>query len=354
MNGQKVRFSLFTGTDPDYNQSKRSIAPHVMGDNREDRVMDVYYIGIDLGGTNVAAGLTDETGRLLGKFSRPTPRGAEAVADAIAQAAREACRAAGIATETARSVGVASPGSIDPAAGVVEHAFNLGLDHVSLAQLVEERLSLPALLENDANAAALGEFAAGAGKPFRSLVAVTLGTGVGSGAVLDGRLFTGFNYAGMEAGHMVTHRGGRECTCGRRGCWETYASATGLIRSTREAMQAHPESGLWRFAPTLETVDGKTAFDAAQAGDAAARGVVEAYTADLACGIINLIHLFQPEVLCVGGGVAKQGDYLLGPVRALADREEFTRDAARRTRICTAELGNDAGIIGAALLPLYR
>ena len=166
MNGQKVRFSLFTGTDPDYNQSKRSIAPHVMGDNREDRVMDVYYIGIDLGGTNVAAGLTDETGRLLGKFSRPTPRGAEAVADAIAQAAREACRAAGIAPETARSVGVASPGSIDPAAGVVEHAFNLGLDHVSLAQLVEERLSLPALLENDANAAALGEFAAGAGKPF--------------------------------------------------------------------------------------------------------------------------------------------------------------------------------------------
>ena len=124
---------------------------------------------------------------------------------------------------------------------------------------------------------------------------------------------------------MVTHRGGRECTCGRRGCWETYASATGLIRSTREAMQAHPESGLWRFAPTPEAVDGKTAFDAAQA-----------------------------EVLCVGGGVAKQGDYLLGPVRALADREEFTRDAARRTRICTAELGNDAGIIGAALLPLYR
>ena len=316
--------------------------------------MSVYYIGIDLGGTNVAAGLTDEMGRLLGKFSHSTPRGAEAVADAITQAAREACRAAGVAVEKVQSVGVASPGSIDPAAGVVEHAFNMGLDHVPLPRLVGERLSLPVLLENDANAAALGEFAAGAGKPFRSLVAVTLGTGVGSGAVLDGKLFTGFNYAGMEAGHMVIRREGRACTCGRRGCWETYASATGLIRSTREAMEAHPESGLWRFAASLDTVDGRTAFDAAQAGDTAARTVVENYTADLACGMINLINLFQPEVLCVGGGVAKQGESLLGPVRALADREEFTRDAARRTRICAAELGNDAGIIGAALLPLYR
>lgn len=316
--------------------------------------MSVYYIGIDLGGTNVAAGLTDETGRLLGRFSRPTPRGAEAVADAIAQAAREACRAAGVAAAAAQSVGVASPGSIDPAAGVVEHAFNLGLDHVPLARLVGERLALPALLENDANAAALGEFAAGAGKAFQSLVAITLGTGVGSGAVLGGKLFTGFNYAGMEAGHMVTHRDGRACTCGRRGCWETYASATGLIRSTREAMEAHPESALWRLAPSPSAVDGRTAFDAAQAGDPAARAVVEEYTADLACGILNLINLLQPEVLCVGGGVARQGETLLAPVRALADREEFTRDAARRTRICAAQLGNDAGIIGAALLPLYR
>ena len=314
----------------------------------------MYYIGIDLGGTNVAAGIVDGGGRLLGQFSRPTPKGAQAVAQAVANAAQEAARRAGVDPAGAQSVGLASPGSIDPAGGIVEHAFNLGLDHVPLAGMVSDLLGLPAVLENDANAAALGEFEAGAGKEARSLVAVTLGTGVGAGAVLDGKLYTGFNYAGMEAGHMVIHRGGRPCTCGRLGCWEAYASATGLISSTRAAMAAHPDSALWTFAPTPEAVDGKTAFDAARTGDPAARAVVEDYVGDLACGIVNLVNLFQPEVLCVGGGVSKQGEALLAPIRAILDREEFTRDGARRTRLCPARLGNDAGIIGAALVPVYR
>ena len=206
---------------------------------------------------------------------------------------------------------------------MVLHAFNLDLDHVPLAEMVSQRLGLPAVLENDANAAALGEFVAGAGIGHKSLVAVTLGTGVGSGAVLGGKLYTGFNYAGMEAGHIVSHRGGRECTCGRKGCWETYASATGLIRSTREAMLAHRDSALWRLAPTLEAVNGKTPFDAAQAGDPAAQRVVEEYVEDLACGLANLINILQPEVVCVGGGICKQGENLLAPVRAVLDREEM-------------------------------
>lgn len=312
------------------------------------------YIGIDLGGTNVAAGLVSERGELLGVHSQPTPRGAEEVADAIAQAAQAACAAAGVGVEEPQSVGVASPGSIDPARGVVEHAFNLGLDHVPLMGMVSDRLGLPALLENDANAAALGEFVSGAGKGYDSLVAVTLGTGVGSGAVLGGKLFTGFNYAGMEAGHMVIHRGGRPCTCGRRGCWEAYASATGLIKSTREAMEAHPDSALWRFAPTLEQVNGKTVFDAAAVFDPPARQVIESYLDDLACGVANLVNILQPQVLCIGGGISRQGEKLLAPIRAYLDREEFTRDGQRRTKICVAQLGNDAGIIGAALVPLYR
>ena len=248
----------------------------------------MYYIGIDLGGTNVAAGIVDGGGRLLGQFSRPTPKGAQAVAQAVANAAQEAARRAGVDPAGAQSVGLASPGSIDPAGGIVEHAFNLGLDHVPLAGMVSDLLGLPAVLENDANAAALGEFVAGAGKEARSLVAVTLGTGVGAGAVLDGKLYTGFNYAGMRT------------------------------------------------------------------GDPAARAVVEDYVGDLACGIVNLVNLFQPEVLCVGGGVSKQGEALLAPIRAILDREEFTRDGARRTRLCPARLGNDAGIIGAALVPVYR
>lgn len=312
------------------------------------------YIGIDLGGTNVAAAVVDESGRCLGQASVPTPRGAEKIADAIAQAAVLACSEAGIAVSDAQSVGVASAGSIDPEGGMVIHAFNLDLHNVPLAGMVSQRLGLPATLENDANAAALGEFVAGAGMGHKSLVAVTLGTGVGSGAVLEGKLYTGFNYAGMEAGHIVIHRGGRPCTCGRKGCWEAYASATGLIRSTREAMEAHPDSALWKVAPTLEEVNGKTPFDAAQAGDMVAQAVLDEYIEDLACGLANLINILQPEVLCIGGGICKQGDNLLKPLQAALDREEFTRDSPRRTKVCVAQLGNDAGIIGGALVPMYR
>ena len=149
--------------------------------------MAVYYIGIDLGGTNVAAGMVDGEGRLLAKASVACPRGAEPIADAIAQAARLAAEKAGVEVSQARSIGLASPGNIDPEGGVVLHAYNLELDHAPLADLVSRRLGLPALLENDANAAALGEFVAGAGMGRKSLVAVTLGTGVGSGAVLGGK-----------------------------------------------------------------------------------------------------------------------------------------------------------------------
>ena len=315
----------------------------------------MYYIGIDLGGTNVAAGVTDREGKLLGTASIPCPRGAEAIADAMAQAARLSAEKAGIPLAECASVGVASPGSIDPAQGMVFHAFNLDLHNVPLAQMVSDRLGgIPTLLENDANAAALGEFVAGAGKGKNSLVAITLGTGVGSGAVLEGKLYTGFNYAAFEAGHTVIHRGGRPCTCGRKGCWEAYASATGLIRSTREAMEAHPESALWKLAPTLDAVNGKTPFDAAQAGDAVAQAVLDEYIEDLACGLANLINILQPEVLCIGGGICGQGENLMAPLRAALDREEFTRDAAKRAQVCIAQLGNDAGIIGGAMVPLYR
>lgn len=314
----------------------------------------MYYIGIDLGGTNVHAGLVNEKGELLGQVNIPTPKGVDAVADAITQAAHLSADQAGVALSDVRSAGLASAGSIDPENGMVLHAWNLGLDHVPLARMVSERLEMPTLLENDANAAALGEFVAGAGRGYRSLAAVTLGTGVGCGAVLDNKLFTGFNYAGMEAGHMVIHRGGRPCTCGRRGCWEAYASATGLIRSVRDAMEAHPDSALWRFAPTPEAVNGKTVFDAAEAEDATAQAVLDDYLGDLACGIVNLINILQPEVLCIGGGISRQGEKLLRPLREALDREEFTRDSPRRTRLCVAKLRSEAGVIGAALVPVYR
>ncbi|MEG2119456.1 MAG: ROK family glucokinase [Pseudoflavonifractor sp.] len=313
------------------------------------------YLGIDLGGINVAAAVVDERGTILASSKRATPRGAEAVADAMAQTGRQAAERAGCALEDLACVGIGSPGTIDPVAGVVEYWSNLDFRHVPLAAMLTERLGRPVLLENDANAAALGEYAAGAGRGSASMVAITLGTGVGGGAILGGKLYTGFNYAGMEVGHFVIEHNGRLCTCGRRGCFETYASATALIHRTRARMEENRESLIWTLVEgDPRRVEGRTAFDAAAQGDLLARELVEEYRSYLACGITSLINIFQPEVFCVGGGVAGAGETLLAPVREILAREDYARNSPRRTKLVLAQLGNDAGIIGAALLPLFR
>lgn len=312
------------------------------------------YLGIDLGGTNVAAAVVDEQGTILGRASLPTPRGAEAVADRMAEAARAAAQAAGTDMAEIAWVGIGSPGTIDPDQGVVRYWSNLDFRDVPIAALVEARLGKEIYLENDANAAALGEYAAGAGKGSSSMVAITLGTGVGGGAVLNGKLYTGANYAGMEVGHFVLEHGGRLCTCGRRGCFEAYCSATALISRTREEMEKDPSSKLWALAGSLEGVTGRTPFDAAAQGDPTARRVIDEYVSYLGCGVTSLVNILQPEVVCIGGGPSAQGENLLGPVRAILDREDYARNSARRTRLVRAALGNDAGIIGAAMLPLFR
>ena len=312
------------------------------------------YLGIDLGGTNVAAAVVDREGTILGRASLPTPRGAEAVADQMAAASLAAAEAAGLTLEGVASVGIGSPGAIDPTAGVVKFWSNLDFEDVPLGEMMAARLGKEIWLENDANAAALGEYVAGAGKGSQSMVAVTLGTGLGGGAVLNGKLYTGFNYAGLEVGHMVIEHGGRPCTCGRRGCFEAYCSATALIKRTREVMQEDPNSLLWKLAGSLEAVNGRTPFDAAAQGDAAAGRVIDEYVDYLGCGIASLVNLFQPEVICIGGGPSAQGETLMAPVRYILNREDYARNNVHRTRLVRASLGNDAGIIGAALLPLFR
>ncbi len=322
---------------------------------RRGSVEGMKYLGIDLGGINIAAAVVDEEGNILSRGKVSTPRGAEPVAAAMAEAARQAVENAGLTLEEIESVGVGSPGTIDPERGVVELWSNLDFHHVPLASMVAERLGRPVLLENDANAAALGEYAAGAGRGCSSMVAITLGTGVGGGAVLDGKLYTGFNYAGMEVGHFVIEYGGRLCTCGRRGCFETYASATAIIRQARQRMEGNRESLLWRMAGgSPEGVEARIVFEAAAQNDLLAKELVEEYEEYLACGIVNLINIFQPEVFCVGGGVAGAGAALMDPVRAILDREDYARNSVRRTRFTLAQLGNDAGIIGAALLKNFR
>ena len=315
----------------------------------------MHYLGIDLGGTNVAAAVVDGEGTILGKVSLPTPRtGAEAVADQMAAATHAAVEQAGITLEQVESVGIGSPGTIEPAEGLIKFWSNLDFENVPLTALMAERLNKPIYLENDANAAALGEYAAGAGKGSQSMVAITLGTGVGGGAVLGGKLYTGFNYAGMEVGHFVIEHNGRPCTCGRKGCFEAYCSATALIKRTREVMEENRDSLLWQLAGSLDKVNGRTPFDAAAQGDAAAGKVIDEYVDYLGCGVASLVNIFQPEVFCIGGGPSAQGETLMAPVRYILNREDYARNSVHRTRLVRAALGNDAGIIGAALLPLFR
>ncbi len=309
-------------------------------------------IGIDLGGTNIVAGVMDDHYQLLAKAKCKTnaSRPAREIVTDMARMAREAAEKAGVSMSEVAHVGVGSPGTCNAANGIVEYANNLGFNHVPIKAWLEEDLHIPVSIENDANAAALGEALAGAARGARSCVCITLGTGVGGGIILDGKVYSGFNYAGAELGHMVIMVDGEDCTCGRQGCWEAYASATALVRQTRRAMEAHPDSAMWKIAGSLDNVDGRTAFDGMRAGDEAASQVVENYVHYVACGLINVINIFQPEVLCIGGGICKEGETLLKPIREYIFQERYSKFCEQQTRLCVAELGNDAGVIGAACL----
>lgn len=312
----------------------------------------MYRIGIDLGGTNIVAAVVDEAYRIVGKATckTRTPRPAEEIMADMCQVARQAVDAAGLTMADIALVGMGCPGTCNGDTGLVEYANNLGFYNVPVRETVGALLGLPAYMENDANCAAYGEFIAGAAKGSVNCVCITLGTGVGSGIIVNGTIFGGINFAGGELGHTVIVAGGEPCNCGRRGCWEAYSSATALIRQTREAMRQHPESALWQISPTLDEVNGKTAFDGMRLGDPVATTVVDRYIAMLACGVTNMVNAFQPDVICIGGGICKEGDTLIKPLRQLVARERYSRYSEKQTEIVAGVLGNDAGLIGAAFL----
>lgn len=315
----------------------------------------MYRIGVDLGGTNIVSAVVDDEYKIVAKASAPTlaPRPAEEIFDDIAKTIKEAISKAGISMSQVESVGVGTPGSVNKEKELIEFSNNLGFENTPAYELLRERIGFrKVFFENDANCAALGEAIAGAGKGVKDFVAVTLGTGVGSGIILDGKLVTGTNYAAGEMGHMVIVWNGEQCTCGRRGCWERYASATALIQQTRDAMVVDPFTKMWDIVEDgdIRNVNGKTAFDGFRAGDATAQKVVERYMGYLACGLVNIINTFQPEIVCVGGGVGNEKENLLAPVRKLVRAQTYSIHAEKQTRILPAELGNNAGIIGAALL----
>lgn len=313
-----------------------------------------YHIGIDLGGTNIAAGVVGSDFEIAAKTSVPTarPRPCRDICADMAAAALEAVKLAGLSTDDIESVGVGAPGVVNSAEGIIEYSCNLDFYNEPVAEYVSERLGKPVYLENDANAAAYGEFVAGSAKGTHNAVCITLGTGVGGGIIINDRIYSGFNFAGAEIGHTVIEVGGAECSCGRRGCFEAYSSATGLIRMTKEAMDAHPESKMHEMMG--DHISGRLAFNAMREGDAAAKEVVDKYIKYLAAGIANTINVFQPEVLCIGGGVCNEGDALMAPLREAVANEVYSKRSAKNTKLVRAALGNEAGIIGAAFLGLQR
>lgn len=316
-------------------------------------VVKLHYLGIDLGGSNIAAGIIGEDYRLIAKGSTPTmpERGAAAIVQDMLSLIQELLQQTGIRFDEIPWVGIGTPGTANLQTGVIEFSNNLHFDNTPMAEMAEKLFDKKVYIENDANAAALGEYFAGAARGSSSSVLVILGTGVGSGIILDGSLYHGINYSGGEAGHTVIEYNGYPCGCGRRGCWEVYSSAPGLIRMTKEIMAEHPESAMWQMTGgSIDEVRGRTAFDAMRAGDSAAQLVVDRYIGYLSCGLVNLINIFQPEVLCLGGGISKEGEALIKPLSVCIERERYSKHSLLQTRLCTAALGNDAGIIGAALL----
>lgn len=315
----------------------------------------MYNIGIDLGGTNIAIGVVDENYKIVLKDKVPTrtERPTSEIIDDMANLCASLVERLGITFDDIGYAGIAAPGSIDPVNGVVRYANNINMTDYPIADELKKRIPLKKVyVENDANAAALAEAKAGAGKGLNDVIMITLGTGVGGGIVIGGKLYSGFNYAGAELGHTVIEAGGRPCTCGRKGCFEAYSSATGLINMTKEKLQETKDTIMWEMVNgDIENTSGRTAFDASRKGDKAGQEVVDMYIGYLACGLTNMINIFQPEVLCIGGGVCGEGDYLLNPLKELIKANVYGYERQERnTELKIAELGNDAGIIGAALL----
>ncbi len=304
-----------------------------------------YVIGIDVGGTFIKGGITDDNGNIIVSDKIPTPSDEDGVVSGIAGLCKSLCSSAGLSLCDCVGIGMGVPGTVDTKTGVVRYSNNLGWKNVAISEKLSALTGLPVKIANDANVAALGEALFGCGKQYKTTVMLTLGTGVGGGIVIDGRLYDGNRGAGAEMGHAVIMMDGEQCTCGRRGCLEAYASATALIRDTKRAIASHPDS----LMAKEKEIDGATAFKYADR-DPYAKTVVDNYIKYLACGITNLANEFRPDAVILGGGVCNEGERLILPLQDILDREIFGSEHSPRVKIITAELGNRAGLLGGAAL----
>lgn len=310
----------------------------------------MYQIGVDIGGTNIKIGLVDDALEIVERRSIRFPHdGPQSVADKLAEAIREALTAAQVPETVLQSIGIVVPGSIDPTGEIVINAYNLGFHDVPFKKLMEAHFpNVPVLMANDANGAALAELYKGAFAGCRTAVLFTLGTGLGGGIILNGKMFNGGMNHGVELGHAYLVDGGEPCTCGNLGCMEAYCAASALTRDGRRAMQAHPESMLaeqtggdpGKITPKLVT-------DCAKAGDAAAKAVFDTYIEHLSSACASVYNILDPEVLAIGGGLSAAGPFLFDPLQEKVSKKCFY---ATRGKLVPAVLGNEAGMVGAALL----
>lgn len=305
-------------------------------------------VGVDLGGTNIAVGLVNERHDMIACTSVPTgaKRPAEQIVADLCGAVDSVLQKAGLRAEDCEMIGVGAPGTCDVQRGIVIRSYSLSWANIPLSAMMGERFSVPIRLDNDANCAALAEVKAGAAVGYENIVLVTLGTGIGTGIVIHGKIYTGLKGNGTEMGHVMLDMDGELCTCGRRGCWDAYASATSLIVQAKRAAASRPESALNR----IENMTGQSVFEAADQGDVTAKFVVAQYCEYLAIGISNIVNALAPEMILVGGGISRQGDRILDPVRKYVRERCFDTREDALPIIQVASMGNDAGIIGAAAL----
>lgn len=310
----------------------------------------MYQIGVDIGGTNIKIGLVDDSLEILEQTSIPFPHeGAQTVADRLAEAARGVLSAAGVKAAELQSIGVVIPGSIDPTGEVVINAYNLGFHDVPFKKLISAHFpNTPVFMANDANGAALAELYKGAFVGCRTAVLLTLGTGLGGGIILNGKMFNGGMNQGTELGHAYLVDGGEHCTCGNNGCMEAYCAASALAREGARAMQRDPRGLLSEHSGgNAALIDAKMVVDCAKAGDVTAKRVFDEYIGHLSSACASFFNILDPEVIAIGGGLCGAGEFLFAPLRERITEKCFYKSHGA---VVPAVMGNDAGIIGAAML----
>lgn len=311
----------------------------------------MLYLGIDLGGTNITAGIVQADGKIIDKKTTPTMNGrdSDAILDDMADLCNKLLEENELTIKDVKSLGIGLPGLLDKKKGVLVYANNLNFDGVNVVKEMKKRINLPVYIENDANCAAIGENTCGAADGDKNVVYVTLGTGVGAGILINGKVFDGAFGGGGEAGHMVIVAEGEMCTCGRKGCWEAYASANALRREGRIAAAKYPNSAIFRMVDgDIRLIEAKTVFDAADEGDEIAKTIVDNYVIYVAIGLVNLVNIFQPEAIVIGGGICARGEDLINPIVEILNTRVY--GGKLKTKVVVASLGNDAGIVGAAML----